>query len=38
MNMEIDQKFRRFVWVLIPGTGATGAGATEVGTRRSEKQ
>jgi hypothetical protein len=33
MNMEVDQNSRRFVLVLIPGTGATG-----VGTRGSEKQ
>jgi hypothetical protein len=33
MNMEIDQNSRRFVLVLIPGTGGTG-----VPTRGSEKQ
>jgi len=33
MNMEIDEKSRRFVFVLIPGAGATGAGA-----RGGEKQ
>jgi N-acetylmuramoyl-L-alanine amidase len=38
MNMEIDQNSRRFVLVLLPGTGGTGTGATGVGTRGSEKQ